>query len=297
MCKKLIPFYTLLLITMPVYAIKNYNYKISNYGGGHQIWFEAEDYDERNPDTDQYYPVVDAADAFGQAITRAGGAGGMIRWTFDISAADGKAGTWYFWARVLNPNNQSDYMLVEGDPGDADIPTGPSFPGSDGTSPFVNDDDRIFEADFIAWGWWGNEEGSTKEFQDGENTMYIFHRQGNNTVFWDVFMWTDSPNYVPTDEDYQNATIAPLGRAFNPSPANGAIYEDTWVSLSWRPGDYAASHDVYFGENFDDVNDGAESTFQGNQTATFYVVGFPGFRITEKFGWIMMMPRLFQPFS
>jgi len=112
MCKKLIPFYTLLLITMPVYAVKNYNYKISNYGDAHQIWFEAEDYDERNPDTDQYYPVVDAADAFGQAITRAGGAGGMIRWTFDIRAADGKAGTWYFWARVLNPDNQSDYMLV-----------------------------------------------------------------------------------------------------------------------------------------------------------------------------------------
>ncbi|MBA7682286.1 hypothetical protein ES703_90636 [subsurface metagenome] len=128
MCKKLIPFYTLLLITMPVYAVKNYNYKISNYGDAHQIWFEAEDYDERNPDTDQYYPVVDVADAFGQAITRAGGAGGMIRWTFDIRAADGKRGTWFFWARVLNPDNQSDYMLVEGDPDDAEIPTAPPLP-------------------------------------------------------------------------------------------------------------------------------------------------------------------------
>ncbi|HUU19934.1 MAG TPA: PA14 domain-containing protein [Sedimentisphaerales bacterium] len=270
-------FVVLLLITMPVYAIKNYNYKISNYGDAHQIWFEAEDYDERNPDTDQYYPVVDVADAFGKAINRAGGAGGMIRWTFDIRAADGKGGTWYFWARVLNPENQSDYMLVEGDPDDAEIPTAPPFPGSDGTPPFDNDDDRIFERTDDTWAWWGNDEGSTKELQDGENTMYIFHRQGTNAVFWDVFMWTDNPNYMPTDEDYQNATVAPLGRAFNPSPANGAIYEDTWVSLSWRAGDYAVSHDVYFGENFADVNDGAESTFQGNQPSTYYVVGFPGF--------------------
>jgi len=277
MCKKLIPFYILLLITTPVYAIKNYNYKISNYADSHQIWFEAEDFDERNPDTDQYYPVVDVADAFGKAINRAGGAGGMIRWTFDIRAADGKAGTWYFWARVLNPENQSDYMLVEADPDDAEIPTGPPFPGGDGTAPFVNDDDRIFERTDETWAWWGNDEGSTKELQDGENTMYIFHRQANNTVFWDVFMWTDNPNYRPTDEDYQNATTAPLGRAFNPTPANGEIYEDTWVSLSWRAGDYAASHDLYFGENFDDVNDGAESTFQGNQPSTYFVVGFPGF--------------------
>ncbi len=34
---------------------------------------------------------------------------------------------------------------------------------------------------------------------------------------------------------------------------------------------------MYFGDNFDDVNDGAEDTFQGNQLETFIVVGFPGF--------------------
>jgi hypothetical protein len=49
------------------------------------------------------------------------------------------------------------------------------------------------------------------------------------------------------------------------------------VSLSWRSGDFALSHDVYFGENFDDVNDAAEGTLQGNHTSTFFVVGFPGF--------------------
>ena len=65
-----------LLLTVPAYAGKNY--KISSYGGGHQIWFEAEDYDERNPDTAQYYPVVDQAGAFGKAITRAGGAGKLL---------------------------------------------------------------------------------------------------------------------------------------------------------------------------------------------------------------------------
>jgi hypothetical protein len=34
---------------------------------------------------------------------------------------------------------------------------------------------------------------------------------------------------------------------------------------------------VYIGDNFDDVNDGAEGIFVGNQTGTFIVVGFPGF--------------------
>jgi hypothetical protein len=66
-------------------------------------------------------------------------------------------------------------------------------------------------------------------------------------------------------------------KAFSPAPADGALYPETWANLSWRAGDFAQSHDVYFGEDFDDVNDGAESTFIGNQTLTFVVVGFPGF--------------------
>ena len=65
--------------------------------------------------------------------------------------------------------------------------------------------------------------------------------------------------------------------AEKPNPADGALHLDTWASISWLAGDYAVSHDVYFGENYDDVNNGTESTFHGNQTDTFFVAGFPGF--------------------
>jgi len=51
------------------------------------------------------------------------------------------------------------------------------------------------------------------------------------------------------------------------------------VNLAWKPGDLAVSHDVYMGENFDDVNDATREsdTFRGNQTGEFYVAGFPGY--------------------
>jgi len=65
--------------------------------------------------------------------------------------------------------------------------------------------------------------------------------------------------------------------ALGPNPADGALHADTWVTLSWRAGDFAVSHDVYLGENFGDVNNGTGGTFRGNQTGTFYVAGFPGF--------------------
>ena len=273
-------FVALLLITMPAYAVKTY--KTSSFGGGHQIWFEVEDYDKRDPDTDQYYPVVDAAGAFGKAITRAGGAGGMIRWTFNISRAGGKGGTWYFWGRVINPNNQSDFMVVEGNPSDPTLPASPPYPGTSSAPGFTNEH-RVFEENLggpgnWVWGTSGHGEAHTKPLRDGENTMSIVHRQGDNTTFWDVFMWTDSASYVPTDADYQNAMVAARGTtATNPNPANGALVEATWVSLSWSPATRAVSHDVYFGENFNDVNDGAAGTFRGNQTSPLFVAGFPGY--------------------
>ena len=68
-----------------------------------------------------------------------------------------------------------------------------------------------------------------------------------------------------------------MGKASGPDPRDGALHEDTWVTLSWRPGAFAVSHDVYLGDNFDDVNDGAGDTFRGNQGATYLVAGFPGF--------------------
>jgi len=76
------------------------------------------------------------------------------------------------------------------------------------------------------------------------------------------------------------AAVAP-GFSSGPSPANGAIIEDTWVNLGWLAGEFAVSHDMYLGDNFDDVDAGAEGTFIGNQAGTFIVVGFPGFPYPE----------------
>jgi hypothetical protein len=64
--------------------------------------------------------------------------------------------------------------------------------------------------------------------------------------------------------------------ALLPDPADGSIYRDTWASLGWSPGETAASSDVYFSDNLADVQAGAEAAFQGNQSAAFFVVGFPG---------------------
>ncbi|MBN2592089.1 MAG: fibronectin type III domain-containing protein, partial [Sedimentisphaerales bacterium] len=77
-----------------------------------------------------------------------------------------------------------------------------------------------------------------------------------------------------------NATLTAtkkfIAKTYGPTPAVGGPYKDTWISLSWSPGDTAISHDVYFGISYDDVNDGTNDTFQGNQAATSFIAGSPG---------------------
>jgi len=64
--------------------------------------------------------------------------------------------------------------------------------------------------------------------------------------------------------------------AMQPNPPDGSLYEDRSAVLSWLPGLNAVSHDVYFGDSFDDVRDGTGDAFQGNQVETFFTVGVPG---------------------
>jgi hypothetical protein len=61
-------------------------------------------------------------------------------------------------------------------------------------------------------------------------------------------------------------------KAFAPNPANGAAEVNPNVVLSWSPGRDAASHDVYLGANYNDVNDANTSSpeYKGN----FDVNGF-----------------------
>ncbi|HUU17271.1 MAG TPA: hypothetical protein VMW72_08985 [Sedimentisphaerales bacterium] len=84
--------------------------------------------------------------------------------------------------------------------------------------------------------------------------------------------------------DFDNFIIYGSGPcASSPNPPDGAIQPDTWVSLGWSPGAYAVSHDVYLGDNFDDVEEASRDSvvFRGNQTSTFYVAGFPGFAFPD----------------
>ena len=201
-------FFTLIVVFLAptvLWAVEEF--KVSEYGNGVQIWFEAEAFDERSPN--ENYKLGDAEralkpidGAFGDIVTNVGGSGWLL-YRFDISKAGGEAGLYRFIGRVINPANNSDWLWVLGDDGDEIPEVDPGF--------FVRPDHIIFENNTPAWAWvtdgdFGKDGGTVNELQDGENVMMIWTRDSNLTVQYDVFLWTDDLLYQPTDDDYINAT-------------------------------------------------------------------------------------------
>jgi len=67
--------------------------------------------------------------------------------------------------------------------------------------------------------------------------------------------------------DIWSFTVVPKA-AYNPNPTEGAEFVDLNVQLSWTAGFGAKLHTVYFGDDFDDVNNATGGTLSGLATYT-----------------------------
>jgi len=134
-------------------------------------------------------------------------------------------------------------------------------------------------------GTWAN----TTEVYTANDLLFITFKVGasrnNNSYFHGAVDDLRVYDHAMTEAEIQAVMNNEAGQGFPlaraPSPENASLLEATWASLAWRPGDSAVSHDVYMGENFDDVDQSAEGTSIGNQTTNSLVVGFPGFAFPD----------------
>jgi len=75
------------------------------------------------------------------------------------------------------------------------------------------------------------------------------------------------------------SSLTPLTKARRPEPAVGALHPETWVSLVWLPGSYAVSHNVYFGDNYINVDSATTEDaeiFIGSTSESVFLVGSAG---------------------
>ena len=83
-----------------------------------------------------------------------------------------------------------------------------------------------------------------------------------STYYWRIDEINDLNPESPWVGDVWSFTIPPK-IAFNPVPADGAKFLAPVVKLSWSAGFETKLHNVYFGDNFDDVDAGTGDTAKG----------------------------------
>jgi len=106
------------------------------------------------------------------------------------------------------------------------------------------------------------EEAATLTFAGTIGTAAHSVTLGNNSQasgrFFDG-MLDDARIYneaLPAEEIQALMQPEAIPHAMGPKPANGSIHDDTKATLEWRAGAFANSHNVYFGETFDEVDQG-----------------------------------------
>jgi len=179
-------------------------------------------------------------------------ADGQFRWAarasgmspiFDISGGSVTWGQWLHYAGTYDKESGKAALYVDGQAvSELELPTGRDMAGDWG------DGARV-----------GQSLGNARSFTGLMDDFYLFNRAMSQSELKKVMHGEGWPH------------------AGDPSPADGETHPRTSVRLDWSAGESAVSHDVYLGESFDDVNDGTEGTFHGNQNSTSFVAGLAGY--------------------
>jgi len=266
MCKKLTYLVFFVLAAGLVDGVANADPLHQDPGSDGIVSVEAEHFDENVPLSGAEWVEVGPTDGFtgtagmqvlGPSFYDPGYAATSPRLEYEINFV--KTGTHYVWilAWAASGSDDSCHAGLDGE----ETPLSSNWSGGGNT--------------------WSNDrypETGRAQFEvttTGLHVLNIWVREDGLIV--DKIVLTTNPDYTPTGNGPPESQRGPIVKAYNPSPAEGEIYLDTWASLSWSAGATAASHDMYFSDNFADVNDGTADAFQGNQPSTFLVVGFPGF--------------------
>jgi len=112
----------------------------------------------------------------------------------------------------------------------------------------------------------------------GGGSSYEFTWEGHTDG---VYISFENNNVL--DKTVDNVVISSAfspTKAFDASPAEQATDIPRDVVLNWMPGEYASTHDVYFGVSLDDVNNATATVdpagvYKGRQDVSSYAVGAP----------------------
>jgi hypothetical protein len=179
---------------------------------------------------------------------------------FDVNFV--KTGTHYVWILAWGPNGSGDscHAGLDGE----EIDTCDRMSGWNGE-----------------YDWSGSNMDTSQTFFEvdsvGVHTLNVWMREDGLLI--DKIVLTTNPDFSlsGTEPGPPESSRGARVVAYSPTPGDGDDDIPRDVVLSWQAGGFAASHDVYFGTVFDDVNDADRNDPRGvlesrGQVATTYTL-------------------------
>jgi hypothetical protein len=113
-----------------------------------------------------------------------------------------------------------------------------------------------------------------EDYPPEDSASWIGSHEGN--LYYFVGLIDDVRVYNRALSQAEVRVLSACYEATNPSPPHGNMVDADAVALTWTPGTYAVLHDVYFSDNFDDVNTATTSSggvYKGRQSELKYPPG------------------------
>ena len=173
-------------------------------------------------------PAESQSDWCGVIFARGGGEAGIwITNARELRYSWGSAQAWNFNPGFVAPADEWSFVALVVTP-------------SSGTM-YFNGESNAYQAAHPAYGFTSD----TLLGLDPQNANKYFEGTIDDCRIYD---------HALTAEEVQGARPEPATKAVKPVPVSGATDVRRDVVLSWEPGPYAATHNVYFGTSLDDVN-------------------------------------------
>jgi len=153
----------------------------------------------------------------------------------DFTGKFSTPGTYYIWVRVRAAADENSLHI--GTPDEGII------------------DENVDVRPFNQWLWVGGTEVQVPIA--GLFTISIFPRESGCII--DQVLMTNDDSFTPTGT-YDESPDDAAGKTALPSPAAEATDVVRDVELSWSTGEFAVTHNVYLGLDFDDVNNADENS-------------------------------------
>ncbi len=121
----------------------------------------------------------------------------------------------------------------------------------------------------------GEEDGDSVDVAGtlwGDGDRYYIGSNSGDSMGWFQGVVDDLQIYdrLLTQEEIRQVMSLSPESAKDPTPADAQEDVLRDVVLSWTAGEFAATHDIYLGTSFDDVNEGSGTMVSASQTATSY---------------------------